>query len=109
MVVDGAQAFNEGSAGPEAARALAGTPTTPIRATTVCSARLPIRVREARAWAGDARTRVGADVSEYLREEVRLLPDRAAVAGFITDVDRLRADTDRLAARVENLIRRQGR
>ena len=63
--------------------------------------------REARAWARDARTRVGADVSEYLREEVRLLPDRAAVAGFIAEVDRLRADADRLAARVENLMRRQ--
>jgi ubiquinone biosynthesis protein UbiJ len=64
--------------------------------------------RAARAWAGDARTRVGADVSEYLREEVRLLPDRAAVAAFIAEVDRLRADTDRLAARAENLLRRQG-
>jgi ubiquinone biosynthesis protein UbiJ len=61
--------------------------------------------RAARAWAGDARTRLDADVAEYLREEVRLLPDRAAVAAFIAEVDRLRADADRLAARVENLLR----
>lgn len=65
--------------------------------------------REARAWARNANTRLKADMSEYLREEVRLLPDRAAVTAFIADVDRLRADTDRLAARVENLLRGQGR
>jgi ubiquinone biosynthesis protein UbiJ len=66
-------------------------------------------IREARAWSGDARTRLAADVSEYLREETRLLPDRAAVTAFVAEVDRLRADTDRLAARFENLMRRGGR
>ncbi len=64
--------------------------------------------RAARAWTADARTRVRADVSEYLREEARLLPDHAAVAAFIAEVDRLRADADRLAARVENLLRSKG-
>lgn len=62
-------------------------------------------LRTARAWADDAHTRVRADVSEYLREEARLLPDRTAVTAFIAEVDRLRADADRLAARVDSLLR----
>jgi ubiquinone biosynthesis protein UbiJ len=61
--------------------------------------------REARAWGQTARTRLGADLSEYLREETRLLPDRAEVAAFVREVDALRADADRLAARFDLLLK----
>jgi ubiquinone biosynthesis protein UbiJ len=44
------------------------------------------------------------DVSEYLQHEALLLPCRAEVDSFLTGVDRLRADTDRLSARVERLL-----
>lgn len=43
------------------------------------------------------------DVSEYLREESRLLPTVIEVDNFLEDVDRLRLDTDRLEARVQRL------
>jgi len=60
-------------------------------------------LRGTRAWL----TRTGAslqdDLGEYLQEEVRLLPSRNEVEGFMDDVDRLRADTDRLDARLKQL------
>lgn len=40
---------------------------------------------------------------EYVTEERRELPTRPELEGFLDDVDRLRADTDRLAARVARL------
>ena len=45
------------------------------------------------------------DVSEYLQEEVRLLPARTEVDYFLEEVDQLRADVDRLSARVDRLFR----
>lgn len=45
------------------------------------------------------------DVSEYLQEEVRLLPARTEVDYFLEEVDQLRADVDRLSARVDRLSR----
>jgi ubiquinone biosynthesis protein UbiJ len=62
-------------------------------------------IRAARAWGADASQRFTADMSEYLHEEARMLPDRAEVAAFVAGVDRLRADADRLAARVAMLGR----
>lgn len=62
-------------------------------------------LRAARAWGDDARHRLAADMSEYLREEKHLLPNRDEVAAYVADVDRLRADADRLTARVEKLVR----
>lgn len=61
--------------------------------------------RDARAWGLAARSRLGADLSEYLREETRLLPDRTEVAAFVRDVDALRAGADRLAARLDLLLK----
>jgi len=43
------------------------------------------------------------DMGEYLQEEARVLPTRVEVENFLDDVDRLRADHDRLAARVGRL------
>ena len=43
------------------------------------------------------------DLGEYLTEERRELPAAAEVAAFVDDVDRLREDVDRLAARLARL------
>lgn len=45
---------------------------------------------------------------EYLTEERRELPTRPELEAFLDDVDRLRADTDRLAARVARLEHQRG-
>jgi len=52
-----------------------------------------------------SRSTLQQDVSEYLQEEVRLLPARTEVDYFLEEVDQLRADVDRLSARVDRLIR----
>ena len=50
-------------------------------------------------------TTLEQDISEYFQEEARLLPAHAEVAHFMEDVDQLRADTDRLSARVARLLK----
>jgi ubiquinone biosynthesis protein UbiJ len=52
------------------------------------------------------RLTVERDVGDYLREELRLLPARIEIENFAADVDRLRTDADRLAARIKRLQRR---
>lgn len=47
-------------------------------------------------------------LSEYLTEEARLLPHALEVEDFLTDVDTLRDDVERLAARIALLERRKG-
>ena len=42
----------------------------------------------------------GENLSEYLTEEARLLPHRFEVEDFLSDVDTLRDDVERLAARI---------
>lgn len=62
--------------------------------------------RDFRNWGrrtGDTLWRDGAD---YLRHELRALPPRPAVEQFLSAVDTLREDADRLAARIERLRRR---
>ena len=46
-------------------------------------------------------------LSEYLTEEARLLPHRFEVEDFIADVDTLRDDAERLAARIALLEKRR--
>ncbi len=45
------------------------------------------------------------DGGEYLQRELQVLPPRPAVEQFLSAVDALREDTDRLAARLERLRR----
>ncbi len=59
-------------------------------------------------WARTAVTRLGGQLSEYLREESSLLALRRDVHEFNQDVDELRMDTDRLAARIEQLKQKAG-
>lgn len=57
-------------------------------------------VRGFMAWSRDAGSRLGQDLSDYLHYESRDLPPRHEVQGFVSDVDRLRDDAERLGARL---------
>lgn len=59
--------------------------------------------RGLRAWGRRALRTLGDDAAEYLREEAYVLAKRERVAQFLRDVDRLRADADRLESRVRRL------
>lgn len=59
--------------------------------------------RQVQRFAREARDTLGQDLSEYLQEESRLLPTRIEVSHFLDEVDRLRADLDRLTARIARL------
>ena len=69
----------------------------------------PIANQMGRGWraAGDGSTQTGetlrANLKEYLEEESRLLPTRYEVEACIGEVDRVRDDVERLAARIEQL------
>ena len=59
-------------------------------------------------WARSTVGRLGGQLSEYLREESSLLALRRDVYEFNQDVDDLRMDTDRLAARIAHLQQKSG-
>jgi ubiquinone biosynthesis protein UbiJ len=59
--------------------------------------------RAAHAWGRHAVQTLGQDFTEYFQEESRLLAKRQAVETFLRAVDTLRADTDRLAKRLERM------
>jgi ubiquinone biosynthesis protein UbiJ len=60
--------------------------------------------RQAQRFLDDGRATLAQDCSEYLQEEARLLPTRIEVEYFLSDVDAVRDDVSRLAARVERLL-----
>jgi ubiquinone biosynthesis protein UbiJ len=55
-------------------------------------------------WASETRSIMGDNVREYLQEESRDVPSRYEVEQFSRQVNRLRDDVDRLAARVGRLV-----
>ncbi len=57
-------------------------------------------------WARQTGGALQQDVSEYLKEESGLLPERIEIEHFIAEVDRFRSDVDRLEARIRRLERR---
>ena len=59
-------------------------------------------------WSKSARETMGQNVREYLQEEARELPSRSEVESFSNDVNTLRDDVERLAAKVQRL-KDQGR
>lgn len=63
----------------------------------------------AAAWARRARAGRAADLRAWLINEVELLPARHELEAWLAGVDRLRHDTDRLAARVARLERSRER
>lgn len=60
-------------------------------------------LRSLKAWNQQATRSLGQDLAEYLREEIRLLPNGGEVAVFLDSVDQLRAHSDRLEARIQRL------
>jgi len=60
-------------------------------------------VRGLMGWSRDAGSRLGRDLADYLHYESRELPPRHEVQGFLSDVDRLRDDAERLSARFKRV------
>jgi len=54
-------------------------------------------------WGSQATTTLARDVGEFLTEESRDLPGRLEVEDFLDEVDRLRSDVERAAARLARL------
>lgn len=62
--------------------------------------------RGVRDWGRQTGETLLRDGAEYLQQEAQALPPRHAVEQFLSAVDVLREDADRLAARVDRLRRR---
>ena len=60
-------------------------------------------VRQAGRLLSDGRSSFEHNLGEYLQEELRVLPARIEVGNFCNEVDRIRAATDRLDARIRRL------
>ncbi|QSA96333.1 SCP2 domain-containing protein [Methylococcus sp. EFPC2] len=60
-------------------------------------------LRDSHAWRVELVDNLRQDTLEYLQEESRELPAAAEGEGFLRAVDVLRADADRLTARIERL------
>lgn len=54
-------------------------------------------------WLRETSESLQMSLSEYLREEARLLPDKIQIEDYMQAVDKLRADFDRLEARIKRL------
>ena len=54
-------------------------------------------------WSREARSTMGDNIREYLQEESRDVPSRYEVERFTANVNALRDDVDRLAARMKRL------
>ncbi len=60
-------------------------------------------IRQVASWAKDSHLSMQENIAEYLREESRLLPDKSQIKSYMHDIDTLRADFDRLEARINRL------
>jgi ubiquinone biosynthesis protein UbiJ len=70
--------------------------------------RLGNAARQAGRWVGHARLTLEQDLSEYLQEELRVVPTRIEIENLIEDIGRLGMDTDRLEARLRRLLAARG-
>lgn len=64
-------------------------------------------LRQGFGWLTSSADSVQQSIAEYLREESRLLPDKAETDRFMQQVDSLQANVDRLEARIQRLQQRQ--
>jgi ubiquinone biosynthesis protein UbiJ len=60
-------------------------------------------IRAGTAWTRETVDTLRTDLAEFWQEETRELPARPETENFFTAVDTLRADTDRLEARIKRL------
>ena len=62
--------------------------------------------RQAGDWGNEVRVNIKRSVNEYMKEEVRLVPDAAAIETFNNQLDQLKLALDRLEAGIESLRER---
>jgi ubiquinone biosynthesis protein UbiJ len=60
-------------------------------------------VKGARQWGRHIHNTLGSEFREILQQDLRLLPEDGEVEGFLSAVDRLRDDVERLEARLDRL------
>jgi len=60
-------------------------------------------IRKVSSWAKNTHNSLQQNTAEYLKEEVRILPDKSQINDFMAQIDTLRADSDRLEARIQRL------
>ena len=60
-------------------------------------------IRQVTSWAKKNHLSCTQNIAEYLREESRILPDKSQIKSYMQDIDTLRADFDRLEARINRL------
>lgn len=79
-------------------RKAAGELATPILADQLAAGAQSIG-----AWGRETVASLQQDLGEFLREESREVPSNLEAQDFLSDVDRLRDDCDRLEARIDRL------
>lgn len=62
--------------------------------------------RAGKQWGQQASDIVRQDIAEYLLQEDHLVPEKAELEGFYTQIDTLRDDTERLQARIQRIQER---
>ena len=60
-------------------------------------------IKKVALWAKNNHQSMQHTIAEYLREESRLLPDKSEIKSYLHDIDTLRADCDRIEARINRL------
>jgi len=60
-------------------------------------------LRQATSWLKNSHKSLQLSTAEYLKEEIRILPDKSQTTDYMDEIDRLRADFDRLQARINRL------
>lgn len=60
-------------------------------------------LKQSFSWLRSTSESLQLSLSEYLREEAHLLPDKIQIEDYMQAVDKLRADCDRLEARIKRL------
>ena len=61
-------------------------------------------IRQVSGWVKNTHQAMQENTAEYLKEEIRILPDPSQIKDYMTDIDTLRADFDRLEARIGRLL-----
>jgi ubiquinone biosynthesis protein UbiJ len=64
--------------------------------------------RHTGSWLDHVRLTLERDLSEYLQEELRVVPTRIEIENLIEDIGRLGMDADRLEARIKRLLAARG-
>ena len=60
-------------------------------------------LRQFAGWTKNTHQSLQESTAEYLREEAHILPDKSQINDYLSNVDTLRADLDRLEARINRL------